>query len=209
MVYMAATLTAGLPLALCPAAEEPQRSCDFIAHRDARLVAAALREPDRFRDLVVLHQDVVYATAYRLLGHEGDAHDVSQEAFLRAYRALGRFSEGRRFAPWVCTITANVARDLLRDPIRRWIGFTGGSSERNAGRGIGPDERLVAQEQRDELGCALRQLKPALREVVVLRHVSGLNTQEVSQALGISESAVKMRLKRGLEALERLLPRAG
>ncbi|MFZ9887993.1 MAG: RNA polymerase sigma factor [Myxococcota bacterium] len=206
---MAATLTAVLPLALSPSADGHETVHDWVAQRDARLVEAALREPDRFRELVVLHQDVVYATAYRLLGHDGDAHDVSQEAFLRAYRALGRFADGRRFSPWICTITANVARDLLRDPIRRWIGFTGAASERAASRGSGPEEQLVAREQHDELGCALRKLKPALREVVVLRHVSGLSTNEVAQALGISESAAKMRLKRGLDALEKLLPHAG
>lgn len=176
---------------------------DSVAARDARLVAAALTDPDAYRHLVTLYQTRVYATALRLLGSPADAHDVSQEAFLRAYKALSRFQAGRRFGPWICTITANAARDLLRDPVRRFLRYgllqrETTSSDRSAA-GL-----LEDHEQSAALARHLMKLKPKLREAVVLRYVSELSVDEVALALGIGVSAAKMRIKRALEQLEAL-----
>lgn len=176
---------------------------DAVATRDARLVEAALADPNAYRHLVTLHQARVYATALRLLGSEADAHDVSQEAFLRAYKALARFQKGRRFGPWVCTITANAARDLLRDPVRRFLRF--GLLQRETMSHERSGHRLLEdEEQRDALAAQLMKLKPKLREAVVLRFVSDMSVEEVAVALGIGESAAKMRIKRALEQLEAL-----
>ncbi len=176
---------------------------DSVVARDARLVEAALQDPDAYRHLVTLYQGRVYATALRLLGSAADAHDVSQEAFLRAYKALSRFQTGRRFAPWICTITANAARDLLRDPVRRFLRY--GLLQGETTSGDRPAYGLLEdQEQSAALARHLLKLKPKLREAVVLRYVSELSVEEVASALGIGESAAKMRIKRALEQLERL-----
>lgn len=175
---------------------------DAVAERDGRLVRAALDDPDAYRHLVALHQGKVFATALRLTGSEADAADVSQEAFLRAYKALGRFQQGRRFAPWVCTIAANAARDMLRDPIRRFLRFGFGHREEEARERTA--QPLEADERRDALARDLLLLKPKLREAIVLRYVSELSVEEVADALGIGVSAAKMRIKRGLEQLESL-----
>lgn len=175
--------------------------------RDARLVAAALENRADFRHLVNLYQTRVYGTALRISGSEADAADATQEAFLRAYRALDRFELGRPFGPWICTIAANVARDQLRDPIRRItkVSLSVFGDRRAAPAEEAPDRPLEAEDVREEMAAALLKVKPKLREALVLRYVSGMQVDEVATALGVKESAAKMRLKRGLEALRDIL----
>src|SRR5688572_31518393 len=72
-----------------------------------------------FRGLVERHGRAVFRIAYRMTGNEQDAEDVVQEAFLRAYRNLGRFEERARFASWLHRIAANCAYDVLRGRARR------------------------------------------------------------------------------------------
>ncbi|MCP4501640.1 MAG: RNA polymerase sigma factor [Deltaproteobacteria bacterium] len=180
------------------------------AARDGRLIEAALANPADYRHLVELYQNRVYATALRISGNPSDAKDASQEAFLRAFRALERFEIGRSFGPWICTIAANVSRDQLRDPLRRlsrvadWFTGSDGSATSLLDKQKSPsraDITVDLEESRDFLAGALLNLKPKVREAVVLRFVSGLSIEEVAEALGVSESAVKMRIKRGLEQL--------
>jgi RNA polymerase sigma-70 factor, ECF subfamily len=124
--------------------------------------------------------------------------------WLRAYKALGRFQSGRRFSPWVCTIAANAARDLLRDPIRRVLRF-GLTRRPEQSAAAEPSLAPLEEEQRrDALARDLSGLSLKLREAVVLRYVSALSVEEVAEALGIGVSAAKMRIKRGLEQLEAL-----
>lgn len=174
---------------------------DADAARDARLVAAALEKPDAYRHLVLLNQARVYATALRILGDESEARDVAQEAFLKAFRALSRFDGRRRFGPWICAITANVARDHLRMPFRRWFRTTEGSPVEVASEApADPDD-----DRTGSVAAAILRLAPKLREALVLRYVAGLTVEEVAAALGIGESATKMRLKRGVEQLRAAL----
>lgn len=181
---------------------------DAVATRDARLVEAALQDPDAYRHLVTLYQTRVYATALRLTGSDADANDVSQDAFLRAYKALSRFDRRRRFGPWICTITANAARDLLRDPVRRFLRY-GLMQGETASRERTSQRLLEDGEQSAALARHLMKLKPKLREAVVLRYVSEMSVEEVAAALDIGESAAKMRIKRALEQLEVIATRDG
>lgn len=171
------------------------------AARDARLVAAARRSPDDFRALVVLHEQRVYATALRILGDEAEARDVAQDAFLKAYRSLASFRAGKRFGPWVCAIAANAARDRLRSPLRRWFTSTEGAAldQHEAPPPTAVDDREARAAR------AILALAPKLREAIVLRYVSGLSVDEVAEALGIGESAAKMRLKRAVDELRAAL----
>ena len=167
------------------------------ASRDARLVDAAAQNADDFQHLIRLHQDRVYATALRLTHNESDAQDVAQEAFVKAYKNLRHFERGRRFSPWVCTIAANLAKDLLRKRKRRFALRL--SFSKNAKVQHHEQEHFEAN---DVLAAALMLLAPKVREAIVLRFVSDMSIGEIADALSIKESAVKMRLKRGLDALK-------
>jgi len=172
---------------------------------DAALVAAAREDGAQFRALVVRYQGRVFATALRMLGNESDARDITQETFLRAFKNLERFDLERPFGPWVCAIAANLARDELRRPLRRLRALAVFRASRDAAAPE-PDAAIAASEEGAELAARLLELKPKLREALVLRYVSDLSMLEVADALGISESAAKMRIKRGLEQLRLELP---
>src|SRR5690606_4802547 len=108
--------------------------------------------------------------------------------------------------PWVCVIAANAARDLLRDPVRRFLRY--GLVQRDVASPARSGERLLEEgESSARLARHLMKLRPKLREAVVLRYVSELSVEEVAEALGIGESAAKMRIKRALEQLEALAER--
>lgn len=193
-----------LPLLLATAAPALLESAAPDAARegtDGALVREARRRPDAYRRLVEKYQTRVYATALRLLGDPSEARDVAQDAFLRAYQRLDGFDPARSFGPWVCAIAANLARDHLRSPFRRFVtlGTQGHAEVSTEGDPVVDDPRSAA------LQAALLKLPRKLREAVVLRYVAGLSVDEVAEALRISESAAKMRLKRGVERLRDLL----
>jgi RNA polymerase sigma-70 factor, ECF subfamily len=86
-----------------------------LAETDARAVGRTLAgERDAFRILVERHSKTVFRLAYRMTGNRHDAEEVVQEAFLRAYQNLGRFTGTSNFGTWVYRIAANYAIDLLR-----------------------------------------------------------------------------------------------
>src|SRR5690349_15610652 len=81
----------------------------------ARLVERAQAgDADAFEQLMIASQRRVVAVAFRMLGDREDARDAAQEAFLRAYRYLGRFDPRQDFSAWMYTITVNVCRDVAR-----------------------------------------------------------------------------------------------
>lgn len=178
----------------------------------ADLVAAA-RGGDRsaFDELVRVTFPDTYTLAHRLVGHEEDARDVVQEAYLRAYRGLENFRGDAQFTTWLYRITANCASTYL------------GKRRRHRHEEM-PEDDLVADTHytgdpaaqseaaalRAELNKALEALPPKLRAVVVLRDVYDLPHEVIADELGISESAAKVRLHRARRALkERLFPLPG
>ena len=186
-----------------PAAQ--RRSAPDELELDVEQVRAAQQNPEAFNRLVERYMGRVYAATLRVLGQPADAHDAAQETFLRAWRALDRFQVGRPFGPWVCTIALNVARDHLRCPHRRSVRFglqvDADDSPSLPATGPQPDGQVASRDRQEVLAAAIAQLKPRLREALVLRFVRGLSVQAVARALNIGESAAKMRLKRGLEQL--------
>lgn len=182
------------------------------ADAQTALVAAA-REGDRaaFEELVRRTSAETYTLAYRLLGNEEDARDVVQEAYIRAYRGIGKFRGESQFTTWMYRITANCAVTWLERRRRHHheeLGdddqFADGSADRD------PQARADASALRSELNVALQELPPRLRAVVVLRDVYDLPHEAIAAELGISESAAKVRLHRARRRLrERLFPMPG
>jgi RNA polymerase sigma-70 factor (ECF subfamily) len=169
-------------------------------------------------------------TAHRLallLGAGADAEDVVQNAFFKAYRALGGFRDGAAFRPWLLRIVANETKNTVRSAARRRAAneragaLAGGPVESpgapGAGGGAGsaagggdvaaadPVGLVLAAERREELLTALRALRERHREVVVHRYLLDLDEAETAVALGVPRGTVKSRLSRALRELARLL----
>ena len=171
---------------------------------DTTITAALVDDLDRgFVDLVEAYQPGIYSGAYRLLRTPHDAEDVSQETFLRAYRALSAYDEDRILRltprPWLWTIALNLCRN-------RWARSKPTSSLEAAPVVASIDhEPMDADVWNDRLGS----LSDSQRTAVVLRHVLDLPVAEISEITGRPEGTVKADVSRGLARLRRVLETEG
>lgn len=166
----------------------------------------------RFEAFVREYQDMVFATAVRLLGREGDAEDVSQTVFMRAYEAFANLDRNPAAPGWLKTATRNLCLNHLTRYRARWQFF----SELD---GVGDGQRLDARiaqiasaaedleraERQDRLERALRGLPDHQRVPLVLFHFEELSYQEIADTLKISVAKVKTDMHRGRDALKKAL----
>jgi RNA polymerase sigma-70 factor (ECF subfamily) len=167
-------------------------------------VVAAARSGDRgaFEALVRATYDDTYTLAYRLTGNEEDARDVVQEAYLRAYRSIGRFRGEARVTTWLYRITANCASTYVGSRRRhRHEPLEVTAEPADLAPAADPLDRAVAADLRATVEAAIADLPPRLRAVVVLRDVYDLPHEAIAAELGITETAAKVRLHRARRAL--------
>lgn len=177
----------------------------------ADLIAAA-RDGDReaFDELVRRTYVDTFTLAYRLTGDEEDARDVAQDAYLRAWRGIGKFRGEAQFSTWMYRITANAASSHLRrrrrnrtEPLDELLDPV---EERVEAR---PESSVEASESLERLAVVLGELPGKLRAVVVLKDVYGLPHEAIAEELGISVAAAKVRLHRGRRRLRDILYEQG
>ena len=178
----------------------------------AELPAALAADRDAaFPHLVRALIDGVYSGALRLTGSRADAEDVAQEAFLRAYRALGTYEAARirelRLREWVWAIAANLCRNRARSA-RRHPEEALPAEAPVPDTAPGPEAEAVAAVENQVLAEQLARLPWAQRSAVVLRHVTGLSYSEVAAALARPVGTVKADVHRGLQQLRTLLEEA-
>lgn len=187
----------------------PPRSGPADADELHDLVVAA-RDGDQgaFEQLVALTHRDTYNLAFRLTGHAEDARDITQEAYLRAYRSLHTFRGDSRFTTWLYRITANCATSHLgRRRRHRHEPLDEEHNIADVGTEGDPESSAAALELRERVSAAVEHLPPKLRAVVVLRDVYELPHEAVAEALGISSNAAKVRLHRARHRLRtRLFP---
>lgn len=170
---------------------------------DAELVAAVLRgDLGSFDELVGRYQRQATSLAYRLLGSMDDALDVTQEAFLRAYRKIDSLTEPKRFGAWLLRIVAHQALNYRRGrSLRRNLRLEDlGTPDESTGKveinhpdpkAEQPTEMVLAGELKDRIAEALKGLPEKQRQALVLFSVERMPQKEVAQVLGISVEAVK------------------
>ena len=168
-------------------------------------VAAAQDGDNRaFARLVDQTYSDVFLLAARLTRDHDDALDVVQEVYLRAYKGLIDYRGEARFTTWLHRITINCASTLLarrrrdlHDPIQRDV--IDMSDEYH------PERRVEESEISDDLRRALEELPPNLRSVLVLSDVYDLSHQKIGKQLGISATAVKVRLHRSRKRIRQAI----
>jgi len=167
-----------------------------------------------WEDLVRAHTRRVYGLCYRFTNREAEAQDLTQDVFLRVFRALGSFrsTEGS-FTTWLTRLTRNLlidhyrrtrndrATDSIEEQLPRVEGYTDG---RVSGP-MRPDSVVAGREASEMLQSALAKLSPELRETIILRDLQEMDYREIAQVLVIPEGTVKSRLNRGRAELARLL----
>ncbi len=168
-----------------------------------------------FNTLVIRHQNAAYSLAFRFLRSREAAEDVTQEAFLRAWRAIDTF-RGERFRSWLLRIVANAARDELRRGKRRpqrSLDEARDDPDRASidpvEPGLGPQARAEQAELRQVLERALGELPEEWRMAVLLSDVHGLAYEEIAETTGVPLGTVKSRLSRARARLRDLLRESG
>jgi len=172
---------------------------------DASLVRRCLKDdPDAFRLLVEKYQAEVYGTALRIVRRPEDAEDLTQETFLRAFRALGRYDPTRPFGAWLHTIAARLCIDHHRRNRAKLISLTqpeeGTSGEERTidleDPGDLPDEVAARSELAERLEALVAQLPPDSRAAILLRHQQDLPYEEIARVLGVPLGTIKARIHR-------------
>jgi len=175
---------------------------DQVRREEQELVERAQAgDRDAFGELVWRHQDMVYSLAMRLVG-PNLAADVSQEALIRAWRALPRFRGEASFSTWLHRITVNTAWTHRKRAARH---VASEIEDTLVDPGRGPEHAGEMADLRGRLRAALERLSPGQRAVVVLRDVSGWSHAEISRELGITQTTAKVRLHRARKRLQVLL----
>lgn len=170
---------------------------------------------ESFEMLVQRYHQRVYALAFRYMSNEDDAYDMSQEAFIKAYRALDKFKGNSSFGTWIYRITTNVCLDELRRRKRRISPVSIDEPlTNNAGDeiekelidpGAGVDILYEQQELGSQIQAYLNELKPDHRTAIVLRDIMDLSYEEIAEVLNCSIGTVKSRINRARNSLKKKL----
>jgi len=174
-------------------------------------VVARVRAGDvaSFEHLMRRHNPRVYRAVRSVLRNDGEAEDVMQDAFVRAYEHLDEFEGRARFSTWLTRIAVHEALARVRRG-KRLVPLDAYEEQPVMATGpeVGPEQRFSDVEMRSVLESAVANLPEDFRTVFVLRAVEGMSGAETAECLGISEETVKTRLHRARGRLRRVLGRS-
>jgi RNA polymerase sigma-70 factor (ECF subfamily) len=174
-----------------------------------------MTDADLFEAFVRRYQDMVFATAVRLLGNPTEAEDVAQTVFLRAFQRFEEVGPSPTAAGWLKTVTRNTCLNHLSRYRRRWRFFSELASTNDTSEEFDQSEMvsvppsitedLEHAQRQEQLERALRRLPDHQRVPLVLFHFEDLSYQDIAAALGVSLGKVKTDIHRGREALRQLM----
>ena len=163
-----------------------------------------------FEAFVRAHQDMVFATAVRLLGNPAEAEDVAQTVFLKAFERFNEIEASPAAAGWLRTVTRNACLNHLTRYRKRWRLFSELRTEEHAGSfedtlasADSPARALEEADQREQLERALWKLPDHQRIPIVLFHFEHVSYEEIASTLAVSIAKVKTDMHRGREALRK------
>jgi RNA polymerase sigma-70 factor (ECF subfamily) len=160
----------------------------------------------RYAEIVSRYQRPVFNLMYRYTHHEQDAADLTQEVFLRVFERLSSYRPERSFFSWLYTLAINNANDWSRSRKLRQERIQAYTLEDEPILEVNtPMAGIENREERQLLEKAMNLLLPETREILVLRYRHEMPLREIAVVFGITDSAVKMRVKRGVEQLQGIL----
>jgi len=160
-------------------------------------------DKNAFEGLVLVNQKNVYNLALKMTRNEEDALDISQEAFIKAFRQLRNFRGDSRFSVWMYRLTYNLCIDFLRkkpknNTVPLLFEDEGGETTpleipdiRNL-----PEDNILRKEVRKNIDESIKELPLKHREVLVMREIASMSYDEIAKTLRINEGTVKSRLAR-------------
>jgi len=170
---------------------------------DSELFTRAQRGSiDAYEEIVQRYQQLAFRTAFVITRSAAEAEEAAQDAFVKAYRALGTFRTGAAPRPWLLRIVANEARNRVRSAGRRQrLELRLAEGFRQGDAAPSPEAAAVHADERRRLLGLVNELDENDRLVIASRYFLELDSEETAAALGIPEATVKSRLSRALGRL--------
>ena len=165
-----------------------------------------LGDKSAFEELVKRHQELVFSLSFKLTGNRELANDVAQEAFIRAWKAIGKFRGDSTFGTWIYRITVNTAW-TLRKKAKKHYSLNIEDTQEPVVVDEKKDPELVAinSDLSLVLRKALNQIPLEQRIIVELKNIEGRSHKEIADYLDISVTAAKVRLHRAHQKLRNIL----
>lgn len=164
-----------------------------------------------FEKLIVKYNRYVYNIAFRMMGNEEDAKDMSQETLIKAFKAIGQFKMEASFSTWLYRITINVCKDELRKRKESVLSYDAVLNDESTLKDIIKDEEanpiLIYEkiELKSSIESALNKLSEDNKSVVVLKDLLGYSYEEIGEILQIPIGTVRSRLNRSRSTLKNIL----
>ena len=174
---------------------------------------------DAMADLMNRYTSKAFQIAYSILGNKDDAEEVTQDSFVRIYRALPFFRGDSEFSTWMYRIVVNQARNKYRWNRRRGSHMSVSIDREQEGEsgnsisfdlpdtGKTPDKELVFKEWEGEIAAEIKKLPPVNREALLLRNVKNLSYEQIASLLGCKVGTIKSRIARAREELRKRMRR--
>lgn len=184
---------------------------------DELVIAAQNGESPAVEELLARHRNLLYGTVRGLTDSAEETEDVVQEAMLRAFVNIGRFRKEARFSSWLIAIGVNSALSLRRKQSRAiWISLdeTEEPEHRKQSQQLRdtrptPEQECLDRELRDMVRRAIEKLPRPYRAILQTRSLDQCSIEEIAHELGITDAAVKSRLRRARLTLSKALGRRG
>ncbi len=192
-------------------------SVDWTALDDREVVALACKGRETaFRELLARYERPVFSLVVRMVRNPSVAEDLAQEAFIKAFHALGSYDPSYKFSSWLFKIANNLTIDHLRKRQLDTVSMHGGANalsgeeqERTrlhlADGGETPEEYTANRELGGHIEDAIGRLRPEYRTAILLRHVEGHSYEEVAEIMEVPLGTVKTYIHRGRHELKDLL----
>ena len=182
----------------------------LAVHEHENHLIQLVREGDlsAWGELIQIHQDRLYNSIVRVVGHPDRARDVVQDAFIQAIEKISRFDGKSQYFTWLYRIAFNRAMSMYRkhkSEVSLEVARENAGDETMADAQDQPEDRILRSELVEEVHQALEQLSAEHRAVIVLREIEGCEYEQMAEILEISLGTVRSRLHRARSEMRRLL----
>ncbi|MDM5196943.1 RNA polymerase sigma factor SigW [Fictibacillus enclensis] len=165
---------------------------------------------EAFEGLVEIYKDKIYRLCYRMVGDRHEAEDLAQEAFVRAFVNIDKYSGSYKFSTWLYRIATNLCIDRLRKrkpdySMDAEIPGTEGATlySQVADADPLPEEEVEEKEKHDHLQQEIMKLPEKYRTAILLKYIEDMSLEEISSVMDLPVPTVKTRIHRGREALKK------